>query len=590
MDAISPRRHTFHIPVMGTGFTIDTPLRVARYGIASVVSLVDDELVERVRQRWCERAGEPYEAISCREDDARARRITAYLDLIDRLVRRQTEELRRAPFEPGSEITRYFELLPDGPLRERYERMRRTGEPEERRRLEAELRASVTAGSVDVNVMTKLDRALDARGRKRDPDRSDALAALRGFANSTVRASVVMSAGLNARLYGYAGSLPAFLPDAEGRFQKKLVLKVGSLRSAEVQMRFLAKRGAWVSELRLESGLNCGGHAFASEGQLLGPVLEELVSARRELGEQLLPSYNTTLEKRGLPPLASPPEILVTVQGGIGTAAEDALLRRRYGADGTGWGTPFLLVPEATVLDGATRRRLAESGPGDVFLSDSSPLGVPFWNLRTSASEDARRARIAQGRPGSPCPKGFLAVPTDLSDVPLCAASRAFQRRKLTELEAAGAAGAEVEAVVEKSCICHDLGGSAAIEHGFDAEATPAVCPGPNVVNFDRVYTLDEMVGHIYGRDDLLARRDRPHVFVRELQLSIEYLRKQQETGGLGAAALVTFRDNLLAGIDHYEALAASGDVEPPAPFVEALGRARADLDAIALGDGPARR
>ena len=34
--------HTFHIPVMGTGFTIDTPLKVARYGIASVVSLVDD--------------------------------------------------------------------------------------------------------------------------------------------------------------------------------------------------------------------------------------------------------------------------------------------------------------------------------------------------------------------------------------------------------------------------------------------------------------------------------------------------------------------------------------------------------------------
>ena len=26
--------HTFHIPVMGTGFTIDTPLRVAKYGIS----------------------------------------------------------------------------------------------------------------------------------------------------------------------------------------------------------------------------------------------------------------------------------------------------------------------------------------------------------------------------------------------------------------------------------------------------------------------------------------------------------------------------------------------------------------------------
>ena len=31
--------HNFYIPVMGTGFTIDTPLKVAKYGISSVVSL-----------------------------------------------------------------------------------------------------------------------------------------------------------------------------------------------------------------------------------------------------------------------------------------------------------------------------------------------------------------------------------------------------------------------------------------------------------------------------------------------------------------------------------------------------------------------
>ena len=29
--------HKFYIPVMGTGFTTDTPLKVARYGISSVV-------------------------------------------------------------------------------------------------------------------------------------------------------------------------------------------------------------------------------------------------------------------------------------------------------------------------------------------------------------------------------------------------------------------------------------------------------------------------------------------------------------------------------------------------------------------------
>jgi len=37
--------HTFHIPVMGIGYTIDTPLKVAHLGIDSVISLVDDQLI-----------------------------------------------------------------------------------------------------------------------------------------------------------------------------------------------------------------------------------------------------------------------------------------------------------------------------------------------------------------------------------------------------------------------------------------------------------------------------------------------------------------------------------------------------------------
>ena len=39
---------------------------------------------------------------------------------------------------------------------------------------------------------------------------------------------------------------------------------------------FLAKKGLEVHEFRIESGLNCGGHAFASNGQLLPILLKEL--------------------------------------------------------------------------------------------------------------------------------------------------------------------------------------------------------------------------------------------------------------------------------------------------------------------------
>ena len=47
-DLTTRSAHTFHIPVMGTGFTIDTPLRVAKYGITTVISLVDDLLIEQM--------------------------------------------------------------------------------------------------------------------------------------------------------------------------------------------------------------------------------------------------------------------------------------------------------------------------------------------------------------------------------------------------------------------------------------------------------------------------------------------------------------------------------------------------------------
>ena len=39
--------HTFHIPVMGLAYTIDSPIRVAHYGISSVVSITDDEVIEK---------------------------------------------------------------------------------------------------------------------------------------------------------------------------------------------------------------------------------------------------------------------------------------------------------------------------------------------------------------------------------------------------------------------------------------------------------------------------------------------------------------------------------------------------------------
>ena len=105
--------HDFHIPVMGLAYTIDTPMKVARYGIGSVISIVQDNLIENMRSHYYPAYGKPYRPITPREPDYRARRICDYLNLMNEVVGEQINEIRKAPFESGSEIDKYFELLPD---------------------------------------------------------------------------------------------------------------------------------------------------------------------------------------------------------------------------------------------------------------------------------------------------------------------------------------------------------------------------------------------------------------------------------------------------------------------------------------------
>ena len=73
--------HSFHIPVLGIGYSADTPLKVAPLGIDSVISLVDDILLEKLRKMYCGQNALHYEAISDKDHDFRAKRITAYLNL-----------------------------------------------------------------------------------------------------------------------------------------------------------------------------------------------------------------------------------------------------------------------------------------------------------------------------------------------------------------------------------------------------------------------------------------------------------------------------------------------------------------------------
>ncbi len=561
---ISSNGHTFHIPVLGTGFTIDTPLRVAKFGISSVISLVDDVLIEQMRKFHSEISDEFFEAVPDHDEDSRAKRITLYLNLVNRLVSRQMGELKASPFRPGSDIERYFRLLPDTAVKQAYYVMLKEDDPGTKLNMQEDLRSFIVPGTIDVNIMTKLDKDNYKDHQKLPPEFSDALSAFRGFAQSDLSSSIIFSAGMNARLYTYIKMFDDFFPNEYNKLKKKVVLKVSDFRSAEIQGKFLAKKGVWVSEYRIESGLNCGGHAFPTAGYLLGPVLEEFKQHKAELTEKLFTICNKVLASDGRLIMSTPPKVKITVQGGIGTFDEDELLREYFEVDGTGWGTPFLLVPEATNVDSSHITKLMESTKEDVFLSESSPLGIPFWNLRNSGSEMAREERINIGRPGSPCPKSFLISNNEFTKLPICRASRAYQSRKLKVLTEEGYSEDQLSVVKEdilsKSCICHDLGGTVKIKLGIEADALPAICPGPNIVNFSKISTLDEMVDHIYGRVNQLLHPDRPHMFVQELILYVDHLRAEIDKFSIGLSTkkqkyLDEFMQNICDGIEYYQRL-----------------------------------
>lgn len=561
--------HTFHIPVLGLGYSIDTPLKVAQYGISSAISIVDDELVERMRQYHTEKLKhKPYAPIPKSSPDSRAKRITAYLNLVNDLVNDQFENLKNEPFEPGSSICRYFELLPEtSQLRQGYELMMEYPEGERKTIFQNILRRYMVKGNIDVNIMAKVDKMnFTADGEYTGDENTDALASLRGFAESNLQSSVVLSAGMNPRLYSYIENFSDFFPDKDGVIRKKIILKVSDFRSAFIQAKFLAKKGLWVSEFRIESGLNCGGHAFATEGFLLGPILEEFKEKRTQMLDELYQLYQATLKLKNIDNDATPPQ-RYSVQGGIGTSAENEFLIKHYQLDGTGWGSPFLLVPEVTNVDENTLTQLTQAGEDEYYVSDASPLGILFNNFKPSSANIQRVERLEKGRPGSPCTKKYLCTNTEFTEQPICTASREYQHLKIQQLQTLSLSKDEYhqryDSVVEKICLCEGLCASTYLKYDIikpKENTAVAICPGPNLAYFNGVYSLEDMVKHIYGKLDLLGKIKRPHVFVKELNLYIDYLQTDLQAhlknmNDKKSKQLNKFKLQLQEGINYYKNL-----------------------------------
>jgi len=554
--------HSFHLPVMGIAFTIDTAVKVAHLGLDSVMFISDDVLIEKMRKFYSEKFKLPYIEITKKAFDSRAKRITAYLNLVKDLAEKNLDELIKS----SSEVKKYFEMLPDtAQLKQKFNDY--SSKVTENSEIKKWLKSNLSIGDINVNIMTKLDKDNYANNEKLPVEFNDAHAALRGFANSDLESSMVFSAGMNPRLFSYIEKFNDFFPDTNGYIKKKIILKVSDYRSALIQGKFLAKKGIWVSEYRIESGLNCGGHAFATDGYLMGPILEEFKNNKQNLINDVSEILNKALENSGRTVPTKALTLKVTAQGGVGTAEEQDFLLNYYKVDSIGWGTPFLLVPEVTNVDEPTLNKLKEAKEKDLYLSDASPLGVPFNNIRNSSKHLEKELDLKNGRLGSPCPKKFLALNPYSDGKTICTASTKYQKEKYKELldqkDTLGETQFQVEfkALTAKECLCNGLSTSVMHINDIDRKLEHdgvSICPGPNLAYYSKTSTLQDMTNHIYGKDTVMDRVDRPNMFIKELGLYIDYLsdkldvsldimdKKQERYFG-------KFIKNMEAGITYYQ-------------------------------------
>ncbi|WP_294297263.1 hypothetical protein [uncultured Chryseobacterium sp.] len=561
--------HNFHIPVMGLAYTIDSPIRVAQYGISSVVSIIDDEIVEKMKNFYSKKFSLNYPRISTKTEDYRARRITEYLNMMEDIVQEKFEAFKEEISSNSTALKNFTDMLPNtSKLKEGLQQFLscKSG-------ISSSLKGFIdeyfVRGNIDVNIMTKVDKE-NFRDHKPLPViYNDAHASLRGFANSKLSSSVVLSAGMNPRLYSYLEEFDDFFPDRDRILKKKIILKVSDFRSAMIQGNFLAKKGLWVSEYRVESGLNCGGHAFATEGLLLGPIMEEFKLRKTELIQSAHLLMVKALKEKGKHCIAEPLHLNITVQGGVGTAEEHDFLIKQYAVESVGWGSPFLLVPEATCVDDETRKLLAVSEENDFYLSHLSPLGVPFNTVKGTSNELIRREKYKKSRFGSSCPKKLLALNREYSEEGICTASKKYQDIQFAELDkekeeiSPELFEKKRDFIIEKACLCVGLVNSAYLENNLEIKGEKqgvVICPGPNLAYFNKEVSLFEMVRHIYGNGNILGVTDRPHMFINELKMYIDHLKKEMAdfSGALTNSQIkkwMTFKENLLKGIEYYQEL-----------------------------------
>lgn len=97
----------------GISFYSRHSYKSSKIRISSVVSIIEDQMIEQMRAVICKNEDLPYIEIKKDEEDYRARRITAYLNVLDIVLQKQMVQLKKEKFDEDQMINQYFEMLPD---------------------------------------------------------------------------------------------------------------------------------------------------------------------------------------------------------------------------------------------------------------------------------------------------------------------------------------------------------------------------------------------------------------------------------------------------------------------------------------------
>ena len=161
-----------------------------------------------------------------------------------------------------------------------------------------------------------------------------------------------------------------------------------------------------------------------------------------------------------------------------------------------------------------------------------------------------------------------MALSKDSNGKGICTASKKYQDTKLGELDAIKDDMTEKiyqkrkDSITEKACLCVGLANASYMDHEIKIKGEAqgvVICPGPNMAYFNQEISLEKMVNHIYGRVNVMPFENRPNLFIKEIELYFDYLKKEIENHTDITNAVLkkwnNFKANLVNGIEYYENL-----------------------------------